>query len=116
MNEKLIRQKYFSKISSTKGRIDKNGMPIEMKLTFEEWTALWTEFGKDPGYPYVLSRINDLGHYETGNVFIQHVIGNATDSHGLESSLDKLINEYTIKTGYKRSTVKRLIKRGELKL
>jgi hypothetical protein len=116
MNEKVIRRKYLSKISSTRGRVDKNGMAIEMRLTYEEYRGLWQDFGVMPGQPYVLSRINDIGHYEIGNVFIQHVVGNATDSHGLESGLDKRINEYVIKTGYKRRTVKNMIKRGELEL
>jgi len=111
-----MRRKYTSKKASTKGRIDKNGTPIEMRLTYEEWRRLWQDFGHMPGQPYVLSRTNDVGHYEIGNVFIQHVIGNATDSHGLESALDKRITEYAVSNGYKRRTVKHMIKRGVLEL
>lgn len=47
-----------------------------MKLTFEEWLQIWVdsghlhERGRKRGQ-YVMSRVNDLGSYEVGNVFIQ---------------------------------------------
>jgi hypothetical protein len=116
MNERSMRRKYTSKKASTKGRVDKNSQPIEMRLTYNEWVNLWQEFGQQPGFPFVLSRTDDLGHYEIGNVFIQHVVDNSTDACGLISDLDKRINEYTIRTGYKRRTVKNMIKRGDLEL
>ena len=86
-------KKYKEKQRSTIGRIDKNGDPIEFRLTFEQFSSLWKDAGLVPGYPYVISRKNDIGHYEIGNVFIQHNIQNITDSHGLNSNLDKKINE-----------------------
>jgi len=49
---------------------------LEWKLTFEEWWSIWEASGrweqrgrtKDK---YVMSRKNDCGAYEVGNVFIQ---------------------------------------------
>jgi len=116
MNDKIMRRKYISKIASTRGRVDKNGQPIEMRISYEEWCQLWNDFGVLPGAPYVLSRKDDIGHYEIGNVFIQHNIQNAIDSHGLTSELDRRINNYVIETGFKRRTVKRLIAQGKLTL
>lgn len=58
------------------GRYDRNGDKIEFKLTFEEWLRIWIdsghlhERGRKKGQ-YVMSRKNDIGHYEVGNVFIQ---------------------------------------------
>lgn len=57
-------------------RLDTEGNPIEMKLSFTQWLAIWVDSGhlnnrgRGKG-KYVMSRINDLGHYELGNVFIQ---------------------------------------------
>ena len=49
---------------------------LEWKLTFDEWWDIWEQSGqwehrgrtKDK---YVMSRRNDVGAYEVGNVFIQ---------------------------------------------
>ena len=116
LDEQILRGKYKQKISSTRGRIDKNGDSIEMLLTYEEWKHLWTDFGRLPGYPYVVSRKDDIGHYEINNVFIQHCMENSTQAAGRDTDVDRLINKYCLKTGYKRSYVKRAIKRGELKI
>jgi hypothetical protein len=116
LDEQILRGKYKQKISSTRGRIDKNGDSIEMLLTYEEWKQLWTDFGRLPGYPYVVSRKDDIGHYEINNVFIQHCMENSTQAAGRDTDVDRLINKYCLKTGYKRSYVKRAIKRGELKI
>ena len=114
--EQILRKKYLEKVKSTVGRLDKNKNPIEMKLTYLEWCTLWNEFGRLPGQPYVLSRINDTGHYELGNVFIQHNLKNITDANYRDNEYQHKITNYCIETGYKRSIVKRLIKNGLLKL
>jgi hypothetical protein len=114
--EKILYKKYIEKVKSTVGRTDKNGMLIEMKLTYEEWCNLWNDFGKLPGQPYVLSRRNDVGHYELGNVFIQHNLKNITDASYNDDEYQHKITDYCIETGYKRSIVRRLIKNGHLKL
>jgi hypothetical protein len=116
MNKKLLLEKYKSKISSTKGRTDINGNPIEMRLSFDQWCELWEEAGVLPSRDYVISRNNDTGHYEIGNVYIQHNLHNLTQALTDNSDIEYKITEYAIKTGYKRRIVKGMIKRGELTL
>jgi hypothetical protein len=116
IDEKFWLNKYKAKITSTKGRKDKNGNAIEMRLSFEEYVKLFTDAGKKPSREYCLSRINDIGHYEIGNVFVQHNIHNVVDYLGLTSEKDRKITEYAIKNKYNRTIVKNMIKRGELSL
>lgn len=104
------------KKASTKGRRDTNGDPIEMRLTAEEWCQLWEESGFIPSRDYVISRRNDIGHYEIGNVYIQHNLHNVTQALTNNSDIEYKITEYAIKTRYKRRIVKAMIKRGELVL
>ena len=59
-----------------KGKTDKAGQPVEMRLTYGQWLWLWLSSGKfhmrGTGHGrYCMARKNDLGHYEPGNVFIQ---------------------------------------------
>jgi len=60
---------------NTPGRIDKRGNPILFLLTFEQWMNIWYssghwyERGRTKG-KYVMSRNNDIGNYEEGNVSI----------------------------------------------
>ena len=59
---------------------------IEFKLTFKQWLDIWLssgnwhQRGKSQGC-YVMSRINDLGHYEVGNVFIQRQEDNHSETY-----------------------------------
>ena len=60
----------------TIGRIDRLGNPIEFKLSFDEWAAIWNESGQSANRgtrrgQYCMARRDDIGHYEIGNVFIQ---------------------------------------------
>ncbi|MGQ7905526.1 hypothetical protein [Burkholderia multivorans] len=71
------KEKYHvQKSAVVNGKTDFNGDPVEFRLTFEEWFGIWMESGKwdkrgkKKGH-YVMSRVNDIGHYEVGNVFIQ---------------------------------------------
>lgn len=116
MDRKLLIEKYKSKIASTRGRVDVNGNNIEMRLTEDQWCQLWEEAKVIPSRNYVLSRKNDTGHYEIGNVYIQHNLHNVTEALTDNSDLEYKITEYAIKTGYKRRIVKAMIKRGELTL
>ena len=116
MDKKRLLEKYRAKVASTRGRRDINGNLIEMKLTREEWCQLWDEAGVPPSRDYVISRYNDIGHYEIGNVRIQHNLLNVTEALTDNSEIEYKITEYAIKTGYKRSTVKNMIKRGALSL
>jgi len=66
----IERHKYACHKSKAKHR------GIEFKLTYEQWWSIWQQSGKweqrGPGIgQYVMSRINDKGAYEIGNVFIQ---------------------------------------------
>jgi hypothetical protein len=116
MHQKILLEKYRMKKASTKGRRDTNGDLIEMRLTAEEWCQLWEESGFNPSRDYVISRKNDIGHYEIGNVYIQHNLHNVTEALTNNNDIEYKITEYAIKTGYKRRTVKAMIKRGELVL
>lgn len=70
----------------TKGRLDKAGKPIEFRLSFDEWFSIWYEsgvwhlrgVGKDK---FVMSRFDDLGHYEVGNVKVQPHSQNVREGH-----------------------------------
>lgn len=114
--EQYLKEKYRAKISSTRGRVDKLGNPIEFRLTFEEWVTLWDNAGLLPGRDYVLSRQNDIGHYEIGNVYVNHNLHNVMESLTSNTELDRKITQYSIETGYKRNIVKGMIRRGELEL
>lgn len=115
-----MRTKYNTK--SKHKRVDKNGDPIEMLMTFEEWLTIWIDSGKihvlGTGRDgYVMCRRDDIGHYEVGNVFIASNLENVTTAAlGPLSEDDIKINTLCLRTGYKRSHIKGLIKRGSINL
>jgi hypothetical protein len=112
MNKDILIKKYRTKISSTKGRIDKLGNKIEMKLTLDQWIKLWEDANVIPSREYVLSRINDVGHYEIGNVYVQHNLQNVTESMTSNNDEEQRITNLAIQFGYKRRIIKSLIKKG----
>jgi len=119
MNKDFLYSKYRTHPPGPTGRVDKLGNIIEFRLTFEEWCSIWEESGKRPAYPWVLSRRNDIGHYEMGNVYVQHTSHNAMEVHiegYQDNEYEKSITELSIKTGYKRACVKKMLKQGKLKL
>lgn len=72
---KEAKRRYNCQKAACKNRFDREGNSIEMKLSFEEWISIWKESGKwhlrgNGTGKYVMSRINDLGHYEADNVKI----------------------------------------------
>lgn len=81
-----LKKKFATQRQSTLRRIDRSGKPIIFKLTFDEWLNLWVtsgyldKMGRSGGC-YVMSRKNDLGNYELGNVFIQSVEQNLSEGH-----------------------------------
>lgn len=109
-------KKYKAKRASTNNRRDKLGNIIEFRLSFSEYCKIWCDYDKLPGHPWVMSRYNDIGHYEYNNIFIQHNSNNIIESWRPLTDLDKKITEYCDKTGYKRYTVKRMIAKGSLVL
>ncbi|WP_167427970.1 NUMOD3 domain-containing DNA-binding protein [Achromobacter mucicolens] len=90
---KAAKNSYPVKRKTTKGRVDRNGNPIEFRLTFEEWLSIWLASGKllQRGIgqgQYCISRKDDLGHYEVANVFIQLATQNSREGKlGRPSSL-----------------------------
>jgi len=59
----------------TKDKRDAAGLPVEMKMSFEQWLQVWIESGKyhlrgNRKGQFVMARKDDLGHYEVGNVDI----------------------------------------------
>jgi hypothetical protein len=70
------------------------GRNIEFRLTFEEWCDIWeksghwTERGKKKGQ-YVMSRYNDIGAYEVGNVFIQQSGENVSQARAIKGATNK---------------------------
>ena len=68
--------RYCSIKHSCKYRLDAAGNPIEFRLTFADWWQIWEASGKwdlcgKRSGQYCMSRYNDVGHYEVGNVYIQ---------------------------------------------
>lgn len=74
---KKIRRDYqMVRNTNNSRRVDANGNLIEFRLSFQEWLNIWTRSGHlmERGrkfHQYVMSRYNDIGHYEPNNVFIQ---------------------------------------------
>lgn len=67
-------------------RYDANGNRILMKLSYEEWKNIWLSSGKyhlrgRKAGCYVMSRNNDIGHYEIGNVEIVSIAVNQNIAH-----------------------------------
>ena len=59
-----------------KNRKDRFGNDIKFLLSFEEWLSVWLDSGHlaergRRAHQYVMSRYDDIGNYEIGNVFIQ---------------------------------------------
>lgn len=82
---KRAKSKYNMQKAMCKNRIDQLGNPIEMRLTFEEWINIWLssghwhERGNKKGC-WLMSRYNDLGHYEVGNVEIKTKEANSIET------------------------------------
>lgn len=73
-----LRHKYACQKSKAKQR------NIEFNLSYDEWLSIWTNSGHlnnrgcNKG-SYVMSRFNDVGPYQVGNVFIQSKYNNDTE-------------------------------------
>ena len=81
-------EQFYSQRASAIRRVDCQGNAIRFNLTFDEWLKIW----KDSGHweqrgvykgQYCMSRYNDLGNYEIGNVFIQPIQQNTKDALSL---------------------------------
>ena len=79
IDTRIAKRKYHAH----KGVAKQRGIPF--KLTYEEWITLWINSGhwEDRGAgkgKYCMSRVNDIGPYEIGNVFIQLFEQNFSDA------------------------------------
>lgn len=84
---KDAKRKYYLHTAHCKNKTDKNGMPVEMRLSFDQWLDIWLTSGHwhERGRKreqYCMSRLNDIGHYETGNV--QIITGAENTRGGIE--------------------------------
>ena len=83
---KIAKKRYWDHKFHSLKRKDKLGNQIEFRLSFEEWVSVWEQSGKwhlrgcRKGQ-YVMSRFNDIGHYEINNVFIQSVEENSKEGN-----------------------------------
>ena len=93
----IFLKKYKEHRWSVKNRVDAQGNPIEFKLTFEQWKDIWINSGfwhlrGNKKGQYCMSRYNDIGHYEVGNVYIQPNAEN-TRQHNITYSHSKETKE-----------------------
>ena len=101
---KKLKNAFYSQRCSARNRVDRNGNPIEFRLTFEEWLQIWLESGhlhergKLP-HQYVMSRYNDIGHYEVGNVCIKTFSENRSEaaSHSNKNRKGRVASDDTKK-------------------
>ena len=82
---KFYRECWLQQRYNTERRSKKADKPFQFLLTFDEWMKIWLESGKlsERGRTrgcYVMSRNNDSGNYEVGNVFIQKFEDNVTQA------------------------------------
>jgi hypothetical protein len=101
-----MKKKYTAQKHRCKCRKDANGNKIELKLTLNQWIKIWLDSGYyhlrgiGPG-KYCMSRKNDIGHYENGNVFIQLSVMNLIQGIKLVSK---------VKAGKKQPNISKALK------
>lgn len=76
MNIELAKLRWHQQKAQAKNRLDKNGDKILWKLSFDDWFKIWQDSGhweqRGVGLgKYCMSRVNDIGNYEVGNVEIK---------------------------------------------
>lgn len=82
----LTIHQYNTQRAGARNRRDRHGNPIQFLLTYEEWLTIWLESGhahergRGAGR-YYMSRYDDTGNYEVGNVFIQLFVNNLVEAH-----------------------------------
>jgi len=88
MDLKKAKRIYTGLITQLKNKpkFDRTGLRVEMKLSFDEWHNIWINSGKfdergSRKHQYVMSRRDDLGHYEVGNVYIQTSVDNIKEAY-----------------------------------
>ena len=84
MDWKKAKLRYHQQKAQSKSRLDKNGNQILWNLTFEQWIDIWINSGHwdQRGCKlgdYCMTRKNDVGHYEVGNVEIKSISENVKE-------------------------------------
>jgi hypothetical protein len=79
-DERIAKRKYHAHKGVAKQR------KVDFKLTYNEWIDIWLQSGQWDNRgarkgKYCMSRNNDVGPYEVGNVFIQLFEKNYSDAH-----------------------------------
>jgi len=77
----------------TKDKRDVAGLPVEVRMSFEDWLHIWIESGKyhlrgNRKGCYVMGRKDDHGHYELGNVEIIPHAENVSFAHKGEKNIN----------------------------
>ena len=72
---------------------------VEFDLTFDDWYTIWINSGHYPNRgagkgKYVMSRVNDIGPYKVGNVFIQPFEKNISDAKKGKCKTQEHINNW----------------------
>jgi hypothetical protein len=86
------KEKFLIQRSNSYKRLDHAGNPIKFRISFEDWARIWKESGHWDQRAtriggYVMTRYNDLGNYELGNVEIKlHTMNVSEGSQGRRSS------------------------------
>lgn len=91
----LLRSNYRAQRWGSTQRVDKNGNPIQFELTFDEWLSVWVDSGHlaergNKRGKYCMSRVDDIGPYKVGNVFIQLTTNNTKDAIDVEGLRERM--------------------------
>jgi hypothetical protein len=83
---RAYRHSYICLENNNLARYDKLGNRILMKMSYEEWKNIWIQSGKwhergKKAGQYVMTRIDDVGHYEVNNVRITTIGDNVREAH-----------------------------------
>jgi hypothetical protein len=83
-------------------KLDALGNRVEFRISFEDWWEKWKDYfhlrGRGSG-KYVMSRRNDIGHYEKDNVFVQLSTDNIKQAliGAKRPNVGKKISEYWVR-------------------
>ena len=117
----MRKRRYKNIKHGCKTRVDAAGNPIEFRLTEDEWWDIWQASGKYELYgnrkgQYCMSRYNDIGHYEVGNVFIQLHSENIRQSNKGRKQTKEVIAERVARLKGRKLSPDVVAKRVEIKI
>ena len=97
MIDKAVKEAYMAQKRGCRGKLDRNGDPVEMNMSLQQFADKWDQSckwhlrGAGRG-KYCMARHNDIGHYEWDNVSIIPFEENVRQAHA-----GKINSEETIK-------------------